>query len=101
MRSSKFKGCLCPKTTKNFTLHHLAPCSTLQDMGFCESEVRKALAECVWDVNRALDLLVSRGAVALAPLPKSDVRGGQLQSLLQKLLSLVGEHVTERCLPTC
>jgi len=47
----------------------------LKDMGFCESEVRKALAECVWDVNRALDLLVSRGAVALAPLPKSDVRG--------------------------
>eukprot|EP00438_Fugacium_kawagutii_P026629 Skav209616 [mRNA] locus=scaffold1634:607491:608494:- [translate_table: standard] len=44
-------------------------------MGFCEAEARKALAECVWDVNRALDLLVSRGAVALAPLPKGEVRG--------------------------
>ena len=43
-------------------------------MGFCEKEARKALAECVWDVNRAIDLLVSRGALALAPLPKS-VRG--------------------------
>ena len=44
-------------------------------MGFCESEARKALAECVWDVNRALDLLVSRGVLASAPLPKSEVRG--------------------------
>ncbi|CAK9079005.1 unnamed protein product [Durusdinium trenchii] len=42
-------------------------------MGFCESKARKALAECVWDVNRAIDLLVSRGAESLAPLPKSVV----------------------------
>ena len=44
-------------------------------MGFCEKQARKALAECVWDVNRAIDLLVSRGEIAMAPtLPKSVVR---------------------------
>ena len=36
----------------------------------------QALAECVWDVNRAIDLLVSRGAESLAPLPKSVVAPG-------------------------
>lgn len=31
-------------------------------MGFKEEQVKRALAECVWDVNKALDLLMSRGA---------------------------------------
>lgn len=56
----------------------------LKEMGFAESECRKALAECVWDVNRALDLLVSRGACALAPLPKSEVRGNDSSDLGNK-----------------
>lgn len=34
----------------------------LKEMGFSEAQARQALAECVWDVNRALDLLFSRGA---------------------------------------
>eukprot|EP00435_Cladocopium_sp_Y103_P048283 s677_g14.t1 len=53
-------------------------------MGFAESEARKALAECVWDVNRAIDHLVSRGACALAPLPKSEVRGNDSSDLGNK-----------------
>eukprot|EP00929_Paragymnodinium_shiwhaense_P087194 TRINITY_DN47463_c0_g1_i2.p1 TRINITY_DN47463_c0_g1~~TRINITY_DN47463_c0_g1_i2.p1 ORF type:complete len:347 (-),score=79.53 TRINITY_DN47463_c0_g1_i2:233-1273(-) len=31
------------------------------DMGFSEEVSKKALAECVWDVNKALDLLLTRG----------------------------------------
>lgn len=33
----------------------------LQDMGFSEAVAKKAFAECNWDVNKALDLLFSRG----------------------------------------
>lgn len=34
--------------------------SQLQEMGFTEAAAQKALAACVWDVNQALDWLVSR-----------------------------------------
>jgi len=34
----------------------------LREMGFAEKQARDALAECVWDVNKALDLLVTRAA---------------------------------------
>jgi len=34
----------------------------LKEMGFSEQQARQALAECVWDVNKALDLLFTRGA---------------------------------------
>jgi len=34
----------------------------LKEMGFSEKQAREALAECVWDVNKALDLLFTRGA---------------------------------------
>lgn len=34
----------------------------LMDMGFSEEVSKKALAECVWDVNKALDLLLTRAA---------------------------------------
>lgn len=33
----------------------------LKEMGFSEKQAREALAECVWDVNKALDLLFTRG----------------------------------------
>jgi len=33
----------------------------LKEMGFSEEQSRQALAECVWDVNKALDLLFTRG----------------------------------------
>jgi len=36
----------------------------LKEMGFGEEEARQALTECVWDVNKALDLLVTRAAAA-------------------------------------
>lgn len=36
----------------------------LRDMGFTDEVAKKALAECVWDVNKALDLLFTRGAEA-------------------------------------
>jgi hypothetical protein len=35
----------------------------LKEMGFSEEQARQALAECVWDVNKALDLLFTRGAI--------------------------------------
>lgn len=34
----------------------------LKEMGFSEKHVREALSECAWDVNKALDLLFTRGA---------------------------------------
>jgi len=34
----------------------------LKEMGFSEKDAKQALAECVWDVNKALDLLFTRGA---------------------------------------
>jgi len=33
----------------------------LKEMGFSEKHAREALVECVWDVNKALDLLFTRG----------------------------------------
>jgi len=36
----------------------------LKEMGFSEEQSREALAECVWDVNKALDLLFTRWAAA-------------------------------------
>lgn len=36
----------------------------LTEMGFAEDQARQALAECVWDVNKALDLLMERAAAA-------------------------------------
>jgi len=33
----------------------------LKEMGFSEKHVREALHECAWDVNKALDLLFTRG----------------------------------------
>jgi hypothetical protein len=37
----------------------------LKEMGFSEEQSRQALAECVWDVNKALDLLFTRGTAPL------------------------------------
>eukprot|EP00440_Ansanella_granifera_P009646 gb/GFBE01010450.1/.p1 GENE.gb/GFBE01010450.1/~~gb/GFBE01010450.1/.p1 ORF type:complete len:358 (+),score=54.65 gb/GFBE01010450.1/:1-1074(+) len=34
----------------------------LKEMGFGEEQARQALKECTWDVNKALDLLVTRAA---------------------------------------
>lgn len=34
----------------------------LKEMGFSEQHAREALKECAWDVNKALDLLFTRGA---------------------------------------
>jgi len=36
----------------------------LREMGFTDEVAKRALAECVWDVNQALDLLFTRGAEA-------------------------------------
>lgn len=36
----------------------------LKEMGFTEDSVRQALAESVWDVNKAIDLLMAYGAFA-------------------------------------
>lgn len=35
----------------------------LRDMGFTEEAAKDALTSCVWDVNKALDMLLSNGAV--------------------------------------
>jgi hypothetical protein len=45
----------------------------LKEMGFSEEQARQALAECVWDVNKALDLLFTRGT---APLGTGEGAGG-------------------------
>jgi hypothetical protein len=52
----------------------------LKDMGFTEEVAKKALTECVWDVNKALDLLLTRGASSVQsllgedpPLPSASV----------------------------
>lgn len=41
----------------------------LKEMGFSEQQAREALAECVWDVNKALDLLFTRGVPMAAEGP--------------------------------
>eukprot|EP00927_Polykrikos_kofoidii_P004859 TRINITY_DN1191_c0_g1_i1.p1 TRINITY_DN1191_c0_g1~~TRINITY_DN1191_c0_g1_i1.p1 ORF type:complete len:457 (-),score=77.85 TRINITY_DN1191_c0_g1_i1:121-1491(-) len=58
------------------SLGHIAQ---LKDMGFTEEVAKKALAESVWDVNRALDLLISRGAAAFET--KATGEGGEAGSL--------------------
>eukprot|EP00933_Yihiella_yeosuensis_P080374 TRINITY_DN93783_c0_g1_i1.p1 TRINITY_DN93783_c0_g1~~TRINITY_DN93783_c0_g1_i1.p1 ORF type:complete len:367 (+),score=83.55 TRINITY_DN93783_c0_g1_i1:114-1214(+) len=50
----------------------------LKEMGFGEDEARQALAECVWDVNKALDLLVTRAAAAAETSTNSKLVGEEV-----------------------
>eukprot|EP00927_Polykrikos_kofoidii_P004862 TRINITY_DN1191_c0_g1_i4.p1 TRINITY_DN1191_c0_g1~~TRINITY_DN1191_c0_g1_i4.p1 ORF type:complete len:480 (-),score=74.21 TRINITY_DN1191_c0_g1_i4:121-1389(-) len=70
------------------SLGHIAQ---LKDMGFTEEVAKKALAESVWDVNRALDLLISRGAAAFET--KATEEGGKAGSLK------LGPDSNDRVLP--
>jgi len=53
-----------PPTRSTRGLAGDAHITQLKEMGFAEEQARQALTECVWDVNKALDLLVTRAASA-------------------------------------
>jgi hypothetical protein len=52
----------------------------LKEMGFSEQQARQALAECVWDVNKALDLLFTRGDAPLGLSEGVDIDVGNDES---------------------